>query len=127
MVKHYGERKCDLIDLLNAATTSKERNRVVKQLRKFDPCPRRELDDEFEPKDCSCKKYNQTQYFMCWRCDKPKTTTVKVMWSSPKGTFLFAIRLKIICNTCYYALNSNIELQRARKENAQYYSFMKKK
>lgn len=120
MVKHCGAKKCDLIDLLNSATTSRERNKVVKQLKKFEPRPRRELDADFEAKDCSCKKYNQTQYYMCWRCDKPKATTVKVMWNSPKG-------MKIICNTCYFALNANVDLEKARRENAQYYSFMKKK
>ena len=65
MVRCMDERKCDLIAALeNKLNSSKVKNSALKQLKKFTPNPHKDLDQEFDVRDCNLKKYNQMQYFM---------------------------------------------------------------
>lgn len=121
MVRALEDRKCDLVAALESRTSnSKTKNAALKALKKFSPTPHKDLDEEFEQRQCNMKKYAQTQYFMCWRCDKPKATNCKVLWSTSKG-------LKVVCPGCYNSLLDLVELQRAKRENAIYFDFQKKR
>ncbi|CDJ68416.1 hypothetical protein, conserved [Eimeria necatrix] len=121
MVRGLEERKCDLVlQLESRSANSKLRNSALKALKRFPPAPRKELDAEFEARSCSFKKSPQMHYFMCWRCDKPKATNCKVLWSTSKG-------LRVICPSCYNALLDLVELERAKRENAIYFDFQKKR
>lgn len=105
-------KKSELFAILaDRTSTSKERNRAVKLLKKFEPNPQKSLDHHFHYKTVRVNRYNQLQAFVCFRCDKVKQTNIKVQWESPLGT-------KIICNTCYSNLCTKEELDRIRKENA---------
>eukprot|EP00920_Eleutheroschizon_duboscqi_P039232 GHVT01094555.1.p3 GENE.GHVT01094555.1~~GHVT01094555.1.p3 ORF type:complete len:114 (-),score=21.34 GHVT01094555.1:280-621(-) len=81
-----GLKKVELMEILTSSKAStKEKNRAAKLLKKFDPTPHKELDDEFEMKKAKIKKYETIQSFVCWRCDKVKQTNVKCAWSTTKG------------------------------------------
>ena len=65
MVRAQEDRKCDLVAALESRTSSsKTKNAALKALKKFTPIPRKDLDEEFEQRQCNMKKYAQMQYFM---------------------------------------------------------------
>eukprot|EP00931_Biecheleriopsis_adriatica_P058157 TRINITY_DN34557_c0_g1_i1.p1 TRINITY_DN34557_c0_g1~~TRINITY_DN34557_c0_g1_i1.p1 ORF type:complete len:132 (-),score=34.27 TRINITY_DN34557_c0_g1_i1:316-711(-) len=110
MVKNTSLTKSELIDVLKHAKTSKERNRAVKLLKQFDPCPRYELDDEGLKSKMQPKKYDYLQAYMCWRTDKVKQSNYKVLWNTSKG-------LKTICHGCYTQMKEREEVAEMRKAN----------
>lgn len=66
MVRALEDRKCDLVAALESRTSnSKTKNAALKALKKFTPTPHKDLDEEFEQRQCNLKKYAQMQYFMC--------------------------------------------------------------
>eukprot|EP00922_Rhytidocystis_sp_ex-Travisia-forbesii_P042973 GHVS01064226.1.p1 GENE.GHVS01064226.1~~GHVS01064226.1.p1 ORF type:complete len:126 (+),score=6.29 GHVS01064226.1:221-598(+) len=104
-------KKSELVAVLaNRAASSRERNRAVKLLKKFDPNPHKDMDDHFDLKSVRVNKFDQLQAYICYRCDKVKQTNIKVTWNTPIGQ-------KSICNTCYSNLCSLSDLERARKHN----------
>eukprot|EP00921_Rhytidocystis_pertsovi_P000086 GHVQ01000207.1.p2 GENE.GHVQ01000207.1~~GHVQ01000207.1.p2 ORF type:complete len:123 (+),score=12.61 GHVQ01000207.1:432-800(+) len=104
-------KKSELVAVLsNRSASSKEKNRAVKLLKKFDPVPHKEMDANFDTKSVRINKYDQLQAYVCYRCDKVKQTNIKVTWTTPNGQ-------KIICNTCYSNLSTQLDLDRARKES----------
>lgn len=107
MVKNMQLKRSELIDLLHSAQNSKQRNRAVKLLKKFEPGPHRELDAEADAKNMKPVQYELLQAFVCFRCDKVKQTHLKVHWSTTKG-------VKILCHACYLNLVecSSIEANR---------------
>ncbi|KJP86559.1 hypothetical protein AK88_03755 [Plasmodium fragile] len=109
MVKHKDYKKSDLVSILSS-NVSKERNRAVKLLKKFEPLPRKHLDSKFDPKSAVVHKYSSLKAFMCWRCDKVKQTNVKVHWDTSEG-------LKVICISCHGNLLAMKEVEKVRKEN----------
>lgn len=56
MVKAESLKKSELIEILQSAPTSKERNRAAKLLKRFEPTPKRELDSEGDPKNLKARK-----------------------------------------------------------------------
>merc|ERR1711879_255963 len=102
--------KSELVDVLKTAKTSKERNRCVKLLKQFDPIPRYELDDEGVRSKLQPKKYDYLQNFMCWRTDKVKQSSMKVLWNTSKGC-------KTICHGCYSQFMEREEVKRMRTAN----------
>ncbi|SOV15123.1 conserved Plasmodium protein, unknown function [Plasmodium sp. DRC-Itaito] len=117
MVKHKDYKKSDLIRILSS-NISKERNKAVKLLKKFEPLPRKHLDNKFDPKNIVIHKNNVLKAFMCWRCDKVKQTNVKVQWDTSEG-------MKIICTSCHSNLISLKEMEKMRKENSTNNEFLK--
>ncbi|SCM00709.1 conserved Plasmodium protein, unknown function [Plasmodium chabaudi chabaudi] len=109
MVKHKDYKKSDLIQILSSSV-SKERNKAVKLLKRFEPLPRKHLDGKFDPKDVVVQKYSAIKAYMCWRCDKVKQTNVKVHWDTIEG-------MKTICTSCHGNLLSIKEVERVRKDN----------
>eukprot|EP00389_Voromonas_pontica_P013003 GDKH01020038.1.p1 GENE.GDKH01020038.1~~GDKH01020038.1.p1 ORF type:complete len:113 (-),score=12.08 GDKH01020038.1:127-465(-) len=109
MVKATELKKSELVDLLHTAETSKQKNKVVKLLKKFDANPRKELDAENDTRHLKVKQYQMLQHFICWRCDKVKQSNMKVHWSTTKGS-------KIICVACYHALKDAFDLKQMKKE-----------
>lgn len=57
-------KKSELIDILQNATTSRERNRACKLLKKFEPSPKHDLDDEGDVKNMKPKEYAMLQAFV---------------------------------------------------------------
>ncbi|SBT33027.1 conserved Plasmodium protein, unknown function [Plasmodium ovale wallikeri] len=110
MVKHKDYKKSDLIRILSS-NVSKERNKAVKLLKKFEPLPRKHLDTKFDAKNAVVHKYSALKAYMCWRCDKVKQTNVKVHWDTPEG-------MKIICTSCHNNLLTMKEVEKVRKENS---------
>lgn len=106
-------RKNELIEILRTASTSKERNRAVRLLKKFEPTPKKDLDDEIDQRKFKVKKHENIQAFVCYRCDKVKQTSIKVTWMTSKG-------IKSLCNTCYNNLLTQKELEDSRGEINQY-------
>eukprot|EP01053_Blabericola_migrator_P003493 Blabericola_migrator_1__3492@NODE_2034_length_3386_cov_73_301898_g1291_i0_p3_GENE_NODE_2034_length_3386_cov_73_301898_g1291_i0NODE_2034_length_3386_cov_73_301898_g1291_i0_p3_ORF_typecomplete_len142_score19_36DUF4835/PF16119_5/0_029_NODE_2034_length_3386_cov_73_301898_g1291_i029603340 len=100
-------KKTELINLLSNATSSAQRNKAVKLLRKFDPKPKKDLDHEANAKNLKLKKYPSIQAFVCYRCDRVKQTKVKGNWLTSEG-------LKSICNACYNNLCDMMELAGAK-------------
>lgn len=113
MVKNSELKKSDLMKILNTSTSSKEINKAVKLLKKFEPIFKKHLDSTFETRHIRIKKHQLLQAFVCWRCDKVKQTNIKVQWNTSEG-------VKTICNTCYSNLCTMKDLERARKENNEY-------
>eukprot|EP00919_Chromeraceae_sp_WS-2016_P031032 GHVR01073357.1.p1 GENE.GHVR01073357.1~~GHVR01073357.1.p1 ORF type:complete len:121 (-),score=18.84 GHVR01073357.1:142-504(-) len=109
MVKGENLKKGEMIELLHSAQTTKQKNRLVKLLKKFDSAPNKEFDDENDTKFLKMKKYENLQAFMCWRCDKVKMAPVKVFWDTTKG-------VKVVCHTCYNTLLEANALKIAQKE-----------
>ena len=64
MVKADTFKKSELIEILQTATTSKERNRACKLLKRFEPNPKRDLDDEADPKNLKLKNHAMLQAFV---------------------------------------------------------------
>eukprot|EP01066_Platyproteum_vivax_P000572 Platyproteum_vivax@DN10632_c0_g1_i1.p1 len=108
MVKQNQLKKSELIEVLTASTSFREKNRAVKLLKQFEPQPHKECDDECDPKLLKLKKYDQVQVFVCWRCDKPKQTNQKALWTTTIG-------LKKICGSCYSSLQTNFEVQQFKR------------
>eukprot|EP01068_Selenidium_serpulae_P012469 Selendium_serpulae@DN5824_c1_g1_i2.p2 len=106
-------KKSELVEILRKATTSKDRNKAVRLLKKFEPTPKKDLDDESDPRKFKVKKHENIQAFVCYRCDKVKQTTIKVTWLTSKG-------IKALCNTCYNNLLTQKELEDSRGEINQY-------
>lgn len=102
-------KKCELIEMLQSATTSKERNRAYKLLKKFEPSPHHELDEEGDPKNLRPKEYSMLQAFMCFRCDKVKQSKIKVTWHTTR------VGVKFICNGCYTFLYNNRFVDQAKR------------
>ncbi|CEM23240.1 unnamed protein product [Vitrella brassicaformis CCMP3155] len=102
-------KKSELIDILNNATTSRDKNRAVKALKKFTPVEKKDFDDECQPHLFKQKKTDVLQAFVCFRCDKVRQTYMKVIWTTSKG-------VKTICHTCFKNLESNYELDGLRKQ-----------
>ncbi|KAL8449352.1 hypothetical protein Emag_003642 [Eimeria magna] len=108
------DRKCDLIAALESRTSSsKTRNAALKALKKFTPSQHKDLDEEFEQRQCNLKKYAQMQYYMYAHAYPDHDIEAK--------------GLKVICPGCYNSLLDFLDLQRAKKENAIYFDFQKKK
>lgn len=63
MVKHKDYKKSDLIQVLSSSV-SKERNKAVKLLKRFEPLPRKHLDDKFDAKDVVVHKYSAIKAYM---------------------------------------------------------------
>uniref|UniRef100_A0A0G4FIP8 Uncharacterized protein n=1 Tax=Chromera velia CCMP2878 TaxID=1169474 RepID=A0A0G4FIP8_9ALVE len=109
MVKADQLNKTELVELLHTATNTKQKNKVVKLLKRFDSTPRKELDDECEGSRMRIKRYEKLQAFMCWRCDKVKLTEFRGQWDTSKG-------MKTICHTCYNSLVESRNLRVAQQE-----------
>mmetsp|Transcript_8226 Transcript_8226/g.14985 ORF Transcript_8226/g.14985 Transcript_8226/m.14985 type:complete len:133 (-) Transcript_8226:218-616(-) len=110
MVKTTSLTKSELIDVLKHAKTSKERNRAVKLLKQFDPCPHYEFDDEGQKSKMRPKKYDYLQSFVCDRSDKVNVSYHKVLWHTSAGT-------KTICHGCYKQLTEREEVAQMRAAN----------
>jgi len=110
MVKSTSLTKQELVDVLGASKTSKERNRAVKLLKQFDPNPRYEHDDEGLKKNMQPKKYDYLLGYMCWRCDKVTQSNYKVIWNTVKG-------VKVICHSCYGQLTEREDVEKMRTAN----------
>eukprot|EP01057_Protomagalhaensia_wolfi_P001850 Protomagalhaensia_wolfi_Nauph_80__1849@NODE_2155_length_1194_cov_34_279654_g1685_i0_p2_GENE_NODE_2155_length_1194_cov_34_279654_g1685_i0NODE_2155_length_1194_cov_34_279654_g1685_i0_p2_ORF_typecomplete_len127_score16_59DUF4835/PF16119_5/0_06zfAD/PF07776_15/4_NODE_2155_length_1194_cov_34_279654_g1685_i089469 len=103
-------KKSELLNLLSNATSSAQRNKAVKLLRKFDPKPKKDLDHEANAKNLRLKKHPSIQAFVCYRCDRVKQTKVKGSWLTSEGP-------KSICNACYNNLCDMLELAGAKVIN----------
>jgi hypothetical protein len=57
-------KKCELIEILQTATTSRERNKACKLLKKFEPTPKHDLDDEGDVKNMKPKQFSMLQAFV---------------------------------------------------------------
>lgn len=102
--------RAELVEILQSSKSSKETNKAVKLLKKFDANPRYEFDDEATKKNLKAKKYDYLLGFMCWRCDKVKQTHIKAHFTTSQG-------IKTICHTCYNQLIERDEVADMRKAN----------
>ncbi|KAH0473593.1 MAG: hypothetical protein KVP17_002099 [Porospora cf. gigantea B] len=103
-------RKVDLVLALKSAKTLRDQNRLMKQLNKFEPKPKFELDTESDMTNLRVKKYEKLQAYVCFRCDRPRQTMVKVFWQTSQGS-------KTICFTCYKNLEECDFVDHSRREN----------
>mmetsp|Transcript_18787 Transcript_18787/g.28252 ORF Transcript_18787/g.28252 Transcript_18787/m.28252 type:complete len:132 (+) Transcript_18787:134-529(+) len=110
MVKSTSLTKQELVDVLHAAKSTKEKNRAVKLLKQFDPIPKYEFDDEGLKANLQPKKYDYLLGFMCFRCDKVKQSNYKVHWTTSKGK-------KQICHSCYNQLVEREDVAKMRAAN----------
>lgn len=60
MVKTESLKKGELIEILqSSSSTSRERNRAAKLLKRFEPNPKRDLDSEGDPKNLKVLGYRK--------------------------------------------------------------------
>ncbi|CAD7945940.1 unnamed protein product [Amoebophrya sp. A25] len=102
----------ELIELLDCAKSSKERNKAVKLLKRFDPVPNYDYDDHGKRANFQLKEFNYVLAFVCGRCSKVKQAKTKVFWNVPleNGKTL----KKHICTGCYNQLLEGEEVTRLR-------------
>lgn len=108
--------KKELIELLHCAKNSKERNKAVKLLKKYDPAPCDKWDEQFGKKSC-LRVLDDVSYicaFMCPRCGKVKQTKSRVQWTVEQDG---KTKKMIICTGCYRQLIESEEIRKLRREH----------
>eukprot|EP00922_Rhytidocystis_sp_ex-Travisia-forbesii_P042974 GHVS01064229.1.p1 GENE.GHVS01064229.1~~GHVS01064229.1.p1 ORF type:complete len:110 (+),score=8.10 GHVS01064229.1:221-550(+) len=86
-------KKSELVAVLaNRAASSRERNRAVKLLKKFDPNPHKDMDDHFDLKSVRVNKFDQLQAYM-YVCSLHVPHTQAVNQSSQLGIIACLVRV----------------------------------
>jgi len=101
--------KPQLITVLRTASTKKERDYAVEQLRQIEPSPRHELDEEGLAEMMHPREHQQRFAFVCWRCDNVYETFYTSVWHTSHGP-------KEICHRCHKSLCEQEEAAK-RAEN----------
>ncbi|CAD7953546.1 unnamed protein product [Amoebophrya sp. A120] len=109
--------KRELIELLDCAKNSKERNKAVKLLKRFDPVWNYQWDDHHQKENFQVKEFNYIIAFCCARCGKVKQQKQKVFWTVPKDES--ADKTKKI-GICYQCFNQLREMEHTNKLRAQH-------
>ncbi|SCP03963.1 conserved Plasmodium protein, unknown function [Plasmodium ovale] len=142
MVKHKDYKKSDLIRILSS-NISKERNKAVKLLKKFEPLPRKHLDTKFDAKNAVVLEVRQGEANECQSalghpgrksggCKQRRgglccvfITSRKrynkvnhVQWKPHSCIINLFVGMKIICTSCHNNLLTMKEVEKVRKENS---------
>ncbi|KAF4692818.1 hypothetical protein FOZ60_012512 [Perkinsus olseni] len=96
-----------LVEVLHTAKTNREKNRAAKLLKKFDPQPHFEYDEEATKQNLRLKKSERLLHYMCFRCDRVRQCQAKGSFTTSKG-------VKTICPGCYNNLLSQAEVSQLR-------------
>ncbi|KAF4672726.1 hypothetical protein FOL47_000205 [Perkinsus chesapeaki] len=107
MVKDTSLSKRQLVEVLHTAKTNREKNRAAKLLKKFDPQPHFEYDEEATKQNLRLKKSDRIFFYMCFRCDRVRQCQAKGSFTTSKG-------VKTICPGCYNNLLSQAEVSQLR-------------
>mmetsp|Transcript_24116 Transcript_24116/g.58670 ORF Transcript_24116/g.58670 Transcript_24116/m.58670 type:complete len:132 (-) Transcript_24116:119-514(-) len=102
--------KAELVEILTTTKKTSERNKAVKQLKKFDLVTNKHCDSEARKDNLRMKKLNYLVGFMCWRCGGVRQTNIKCYFNTREGQ-------KTICYTCCRGLLDFIEVEQLRKEH----------
>ncbi|KAK9171178.1 hypothetical protein cmbei_8004820 [Cryptosporidium meleagridis] len=99
--------KSELVKILKKSTSStREKNLAIKQLKKFPPNQKDELDKNLEGLKFKVNK-NKLFHFLC---DKPKQSNIQVLCKLKDSEYT-------ICHCCYLSLESSIELKKIKSLN----------
>ena len=107
-----GLTKRELIELLECAKTSKEQNKAVKLLKRYDPVANFDLDHFGTKENLQPKKFNRIVAFICARCGVVKQTNTKVFWNFQQDG---KITKKVACVTCANQMLEKAEVAKLRK------------
>ena len=110
-----GLSKRELVELLECAKNSKERNKAVKLLKKYEPVKNFEWDAYGKKENLTHKRYEYVKAFLCPRCGVVKQTNNAFIWNFVDDKK--QRQKKVICSTCYQQLTETEEIDKMRKEH----------